>query len=77
MFQFILGFTLLDFKRSSYGDYTYPVYADVIGALISITEIAFIPGVAIYKIATVSDKTLSLMEVRFFSCIIVLSLIAI
>ncbi len=65
LFQFILLFTFIDFKRSSYGDYTFPIWADVLGWIIAILEIAFIPGVAIYKICTIeTDRPLTLLQVR-------------
>jgi solute carrier family 6 amino acid transporter-like protein 5/7/9/14 len=47
--QGILLFTFIDYTPSSYGDYQYPVYAEVIGFLIVALEIGMIPGVAIYK----------------------------
>ena len=65
VFQAILLFTFLDFKRSSYGDYKYPLYADVIGWIIALAEIGCIPAVALYKIFK-ADSNLSIIQVRFF-----------
>ena len=62
--QFILVFSLVDFHRSSYGDYKYPLYADVIGACITLIEVLCIPGVAVYKILTVDDTSLSFIQVQ-------------
>lgn len=57
----ILLFTFLDIKRLSYGDYNYPLYADVLGWIIALTEIGCIPAVAIYKIIK-ADSKLSIIE---------------
>ncbi|ELU09479.1 hypothetical protein CAPTEDRAFT_115714 [Capitella teleta] len=46
----ILLFTFIDYQPSSYGDYEYPIYAEVIGFFIVAFEIGMIPGVAIYQI---------------------------
>ena len=61
--QFILVFSLVDFSRSSYGGYQYPLYADVIGATITLIEVLCIPGVALYKIWTVKDSSLNFIQV--------------
>ncbi len=60
--QFILLFTLIDFKRSSYAGEEFPIWTDVLGWCITIVEITFIPGVAIYKICT-TDKQGSIGQV--------------
>ena len=65
-FQFILLFTFIDFKPSTYGKYKYPFYADAIGWTISIVEIGFIPGVALYKICT-THRDMSIIQVRYIN----------
>ena len=64
---FILIFTFIDFKPSSYGKYTYPLYADIIGWCITAMEIAFIPGVAIYKICTSGHEGTLWSRIKFLS----------
>ena len=61
-FQFVLVFTFIDFKRTTYGDYEFPIWSDVLGWLITITEIGSIPAVAIYKLYTAGEG-LSLIRV--------------
>ncbi|KAK2156903.1 hypothetical protein LSH36_202g04000 [Paralvinella palmiformis] len=57
----ILLFTFIDFTPSTYGSYQYPVWGEVIGWTITLFELAFIPGVAIYKVFT-ADSELSLIQ---------------
>ena len=45
-------FTWVDFKRSSYGAHEYPLWADILGWLMSMTSVMAIPVVAIYNIYT-------------------------
>ncbi|XP_074653267.1 sodium-dependent proline transporter-like isoform X2 [Tubulanus polymorphus] len=59
---FIMIFTWIDFKPSKYGDHIYPVWADALGWMISITTIMPIPAVAIYKIATFDNKEYSIWQ---------------
>jgi len=50
---FILVFTFVDMakgKATKYNDYSFPVWADGIGLLISFISVLFIPGIAIYQV---------------------------
>ena len=57
-FRFVLlfqGVAIIQFaavKRSKYDDYTFPLWADVVGWLFVGFEVALIPAVAIYKVMT-------------------------
>lgn len=53
---FIMVFTWIDYQPSSYGDYNYPAWADVLGWMITMTSVAAIPVVAIFKIVTAEKK---------------------
>ncbi|ELT93916.1 hypothetical protein CAPTEDRAFT_177468 [Capitella teleta] len=46
----ILFFTLLDFKRSSYRDYIFPVHWEVMGWCISLISVFMVPIVATWKV---------------------------
>ncbi|XP_046344922.2 sodium- and chloride-dependent glycine transporter 1-like isoform X1 [Haliotis rufescens] len=46
----ILVFTWVDFKRTKYSDEVFPVWADVVGWLITLSSVLAIPTVAIYKV---------------------------
>ena len=43
-------FTLVDFRTLTYGDYTYPVEATVLGFFIAAASVSMVPLVAIYKV---------------------------
>ena len=43
-------FTCADFSRSSYGDYTFPAWCDVVGWCITLTEVLCVPLFAIYQL---------------------------
>ncbi|XP_071081857.1 sodium- and chloride-dependent glycine transporter 1-like [Haliotis cracherodii] len=47
---FIFIFTWVDYSRLTYGDYTYPIWAEVLGWLLAFTSIAAIPAVMLYRI---------------------------
>ena len=49
-FQFILIFAIIDYGQPQYGDYVYPEWAQLIGWLVFLLVIGWIPGVAIYQI---------------------------
>ena len=65
-FQFVLIFTFVDFKRTTYGEYQFPIWSDVIGWLITITEIGSIPALALYKLYTAGEG-LTLRQVSVHS----------
>lgn len=46
----ILIFTWVDFDPTKYGDYTFPIWAEVIGIMITFCSILAIPVVAFYKV---------------------------
>ncbi len=51
LFQFIIIFSWADYHPARYGDdYKYPMWADIIGWLMSVFTIMWIPIVAIYKL---------------------------
>ncbi|CAG0879633.1 unnamed protein product [Cyprideis torosa] len=62
----ILFLTFLDFKTTTYGEYEYPVAANVIGWFISFVSVAMIPLVAIYLISkaqgTLWERIVSLCQ---------------
>ncbi|KZS12395.1 putative Transporter [Daphnia magna] len=43
----ILMFTLVDFRTLTYGDYTYPLEATIVGFLIALSSVAMVPIMAI------------------------------
>jgi hypothetical protein len=45
-----LIFTLVDFKTLTYGNYTYPMEATILGFFIALSSVAMVPIVATYKI---------------------------
>ena len=67
-FLFVLlfqGVAIIQFaavKRSKYDDYTFPLWADVVGWLFVGFEVALIPAVAIYKVMTMKTD-LPLLDV--------------
>ena len=58
---FIFVFTFVDYKRSTYGDYTFPGWADGIGWTLAVLMVIPIPIVMLYKIGR-ADPYLSLRE---------------
>ena len=40
---------MVKFKRVEYLDYTYPVWAEIIGILMAVSSIVVMPGYALYK----------------------------
>ncbi|KAG8230248.1 hypothetical protein J437_LFUL009786 [Ladona fulva] len=56
--MFIIVYGLIGYEPLTYGDYVYPVWANVLGWLIAGSSVMMIPGVAIYKII-VTPGTLS------------------
>ncbi|KAK2169497.1 hypothetical protein LSH36_9g04017 [Paralvinella palmiformis] len=63
----VMVFTLVRFTSSSYGDFQYPLWSDIMGWLVVCLEISFIPGVAIYKVCT-ADRELSFKQKIRFLC---------
>jgi solute carrier family 6 dopamine transporter-like protein 3 len=52
---------LIGYEPLTYGQYVYPVWANVLGWVIAGSSIAMIPGMAIYKLATTPG---TVMQVR-------------
>lgn len=46
----IMLFTWIDFKPTKYADITFPLWADIVGVMISLTSIMAIPAVMIWKV---------------------------
>ncbi|CAL1540559.1 unnamed protein product [Lymnaea stagnalis] len=61
----ILIFTWVDFHPTSYGDYMFPVWAEGIGIIITLTSVLAIPVVAFYKVikGVISMRSKGLVEV--------------
>lgn len=53
---FIMIFTWVDYTPSSYADYAYPAWADAMGWMMSMTSVAAIPVVMVYKVCTTEKK---------------------
>ena len=47
----ILAVTFLSHKPMTYGDYVYPEWANSVGWLVTSASVAFIPLVAVFKVA--------------------------
>ncbi|KAL0122365.1 hypothetical protein PUN28_007235 [Cardiocondyla obscurior] len=54
--MFIIVYGLMGYEPLSYEDYTYPVWANILGWLIACSSIVMIPGMAIYKICSTSGS---------------------
>ena len=50
MLQAIMVFTWVDYTPSAYGHYAFPVWADTVGWLITMTSVAAIPFVAVVTV---------------------------
>lgn len=62
-FQGIFVFQCVQFKRITYNEtYLYPWWADLVGWLMTLASVSFLPGIALYKICTLPGN-LSLKEV--------------
>ncbi|CAD5117142.1 DgyrCDS5948 [Dimorphilus gyrociliatus] len=57
-------FTFIQFKRSRYDNYEFPVWAEVIGWMISFTSVASIPAAAIFLLSTKDKDKTFLQRVR-------------
>ena len=55
-------FTWVDFVPSSYGDYTFPLWAEVVGWIMSMTSVSAIPIFIAWKVCT-ADQEDTLWEV--------------
>ena len=53
----------MDYGRTSYGDYLFPVEYDIIGWGLVVIEVACVPVVMVYKIATYG-KDVPFLQVR-------------
>lgn len=56
--QFILVFTVIQYKPISYNDYVYPTWAISIGFLMALSSVICIPIYAIYKVCRSEGDTL-------------------
>ena len=61
-------FTWVDFETSSYGEYQFPAWAEVVGWMMSMTSVMAIPAFIAWKVCT-SDQEDTLWEVRC-ACIV-------
>ena len=61
--QGVMIFTWVDYTPSEYNDYEFPVWADALGWMMTMSSVAAIPIVACYKICTTSKEG-TLLEVR-------------
>lgn len=55
--KFLLVFNWIEYQPSQYGDYVYPMWADVIGWLMSFSVVVWIPVYAIYRLCKEHDGT--------------------
>lgn len=56
--QFILVFTVIQYRPISYNDYVYPTWAISIGFLMALSSVICIPIYAIYKVCRSEGDTL-------------------
>ena len=63
--QAIMIFTWVDYTPSKYGDYPFPMWADIMGWLMTMTSVSAIPLVMLYKICTTESQG-SLWQVSVF-----------
>lgn len=56
--QFILVFTVIQYRPISYNDYVYPTWAISIGFLMALSSVICIPIYAIYKVCCSEGDTL-------------------
>lgn len=61
----VMLFTLVRFSPTNYGDYQFPLWSDIAGWLVVLAEVAFIPGVAVYKICTADPRLSTIQKIRF------------
>ena len=61
--QFLIVFVLMDFRRTSYGAYTFPVTWEVIFSMITFISVFCVPAVAIINIITCKEPG-NLFQVR-------------
>lgn len=55
--QFILIFTVIQYRPITYGDYVYPQWSLAIGFLMALSSVVCIPIYALYKIAMSEGAT--------------------
>ena len=48
-------FTWIDYQPSSYNDYAFPIWADVLGWMMTMSSVVAIPVVMLYKIFTCDE----------------------
>ncbi|KAK2180985.1 hypothetical protein NP493_418g00000 [Ridgeia piscesae] len=53
---FIMVFTWVDFVPSSYGEYTFPLWAEVVGWIMSMTSVSAIPIFIAWKVCTAEQE---------------------
>ncbi|KAL4226537.1 hypothetical protein ACF0H5_014522 [Mactra antiquata] len=64
---FILIFAWIDYSSVTYGDYIYPGWVDVIGWLLAIVSVIFIPAVMIYKLCKEDEGDTLLQKIRLLT----------
>ncbi len=62
--QAILFFSIADYRPLEYGEYVFPVWANVVGLFISLASVSMIPCVAIWKLesGTLLERARPLMK---------------
>ena len=55
-------FTWIDYTPSKYGEYAFPVWADVMGWMMTMTSVCAIPIVMVFKVCT-AERQGSLLKV--------------
>ena len=67
-------FTLVDFKTLTYGNYTYPMEATILGFFIALSSISMVPIVATYKIFQLDGPIGEVNLIVFFPSQIILKI---
>jgi solute carrier family 6 amino acid transporter-like protein 5/7/9/14 len=62
-FQVIMIFTWSDVKRSSYADYVFPIWADLLGWFMSMLSLLPMPIVAIHQVYKAGPQAGSIRQV--------------
>ena len=57
-FQVVLVFTFIKYERAKYGKYTYPIWADTVGWMLTLASITPIFAIAAYKFARANGATM-------------------
>ncbi|XP_064626053.1 sodium- and chloride-dependent glycine transporter 1-like isoform X2 [Lineus longissimus] len=59
---FVLLFSWIDYSPAKYGDYVFPEWANILGWMMSLSVVIFIPIYAIYSLCTVSGTFLERLK---------------